>query len=314
MISRTGRELRLKHEGSAEAAGEALENLKRRIEKTGEAKAPEGTGHDEGPPHMHLALEAMRYEMVRDHWFWFPIWDTPNTIDDPVFALGNAAEISIAASNDGQDVVVATNGGFSFSNDGAQTFNFGGGTPGPNASVDGDPSVTWAQSDTFYYGYIAFPDGTAAWNNVQGIYVEDHIDASVATTGGVAVGGLGIDVPFDVAASFMYEGFYLGGPFGYRVTGSETGNGLYSASVVGTTAPFFGVAGPTIAGAAAGNIGPIEGAAAGRLGFGVGGTWTQVSTGGNTTDSNTYAGPFIGIIWAGGGCDSPLGEDAGDIP
>jgi hypothetical protein len=156
--------------------------------------------------------------------------------------------------------------------------------------------------------------GNSAWNNVQGIYTANHIDASVATTGGVAVGGLGIDVPFDLAASFMYEGFYLGGPFGSRVTGSETGDGSYSASVVGTTAPFFGVAGPTIAGAAAGNIGPIEGAAAGRLGFGVGGTWTQVSTGGNTTDQNTYAGPFIPIIWAGGGYDSPFGEDAGDIP
>ena len=155
--------------------------------------------------------------------------------------------------------------------------------------------------------------GNSAWNNVQGIYTADHIDASVATTGSVAVGGLGVDVPFDVAASVMYESRYLGGPFGYRVTGAETGDGMYSASVVGRTQPFGG-AGYTIAGAAAGNIGPIEGAAAGRAGLFAWGGWTQTATGGNDTATNTL--PFFGISgpWGGGAYDSPFGDGAGNFP
>lgn len=155
--------------------------------------------------------------------------------------------------------------------------------------------------------------GNSAWNNVQGIYTADHIDASVATTGSVAVGGLGIDVPFDVAASGMFERYYIGGPFGSRVTGAETGDGTYSASVVGTTEPFGG-AGYTIGGAVAGSAGPIEGAAAGRAGLFAWGGWTQTASGGNDTATNTL--PFFSIVgpWGGGAYDSPFGDGAGNFP
>ncbi len=161
-IARAGRSLQIDRKGESENSKKALERLRKKV--SADRHTAERTGHAGGPPHLHFVRDFLRRELVTTYLFN----DVPNTIDDPVLAVGGASEISVAVADDGQDVVVATNSGFSFSNDGGQTFNFGGGTPGPNNSVDGDPSVTWAQSDTFYYGYIAFPDGTAAWNNVQG--------------------------------------------------------------------------------------------------------------------------------------------------
>jgi len=44
-------------------------------------------------------------------------------------------------SQNNGSIVIAANSGFSNSTDGGQTFTFRGGTPGPNGSVDGDPSL-----------------------------------------------------------------------------------------------------------------------------------------------------------------------------
>ncbi len=86
----------------------------------------------------------------------------------PVAVHGGVGEIEIAASNNGQVVVIGANSGRSRSTDGGETFVFGGGTPGPACCFDGDPSLAVGASGTFYYAYIAFPNGTAAWNNTQG--------------------------------------------------------------------------------------------------------------------------------------------------
>jgi hypothetical protein len=85
----------------------------------------------------------------------------------PVVAR-RGSELEVAVSSNGRNVVVATNRGFAYSNDFGNSFTPGGGTPGPACCFDGDPSVSWAQSGAFYYAFIAFPDGTRAWNNTQG--------------------------------------------------------------------------------------------------------------------------------------------------
>jgi hypothetical protein len=70
---------------------------------------------------------------------------------------GGLGELEVAASDDGQHVVVAANSGFSFSDDGGQTFHFGGGTPGVYNNFDGDPSLAVGKSGAFYYSWIGFP-------------------------------------------------------------------------------------------------------------------------------------------------------------
>ncbi len=84
------------------------------------------------------------------------------------FVHRGVGEIEVAISTNGQNIVIAANSGFSNSTDGGQTFTFRGGTPGPNGSVNGDPSLAVGASGSFYYGFIGFPDGTAAWNNQSG--------------------------------------------------------------------------------------------------------------------------------------------------
>ena len=76
-------------------------------------------------------------------------------------------ELEITASNNGQIVVVAANSGYSNSTDGGQTFTFRGGTPAPFPR-DGDPSLATGASGNFYYGFIGFPNGTAAAGGVSG--------------------------------------------------------------------------------------------------------------------------------------------------
>lgn len=76
-------------------------------------------------------------------------------------------ELEVATSANGQTVVVAANSGWSFSTNGGQTYAFGGGTPG-SFPRDGDPSLGVGQSGRFYYGFIGFPNGTAAAGGVTG--------------------------------------------------------------------------------------------------------------------------------------------------
>lgn len=166
-IGATARALGLEREGDPAASKRALEHLRARPSTAAPGEGVEAIGgRDVGwLPREELLYGRIRYYLDR---YRFELADPPNLIDGPVLAHPGGAEISVAVSGDGQDILVATNSGFSFSNDGGEVFAFGGGTPGPNATVDGDPSVTWAQSGTFYYGFIGFPDGTAAWSNVQG--------------------------------------------------------------------------------------------------------------------------------------------------
>jgi hypothetical protein len=66
-------------------------------------------------------------------------------------------ELEVALSNDGLHVVVAANSGFSFSDDGGQTFTFGGRTPCTFNGCDGDPSLAVGKSGAIYYSWIGFP-------------------------------------------------------------------------------------------------------------------------------------------------------------
>ncbi|KAB2966091.1 MAG: hypothetical protein F9K16_00290 [Thermoanaerobaculia bacterium] len=167
LAARAAGEIALEKEGDPGAGKRALERLQTRQPAAPERSEP---GDDESPGHGGfpagpLPFDRFHYHLMRNLHL---LWDDPNPVDDPVLAVAGGAEISVAVSDDAQDIVVATNGGFSNSNDGGQTFNFRGGTPGPNANVDGDPSVAWAQSGTFYYGFIGFPNGTAAWGGQNG--------------------------------------------------------------------------------------------------------------------------------------------------
>ena len=67
-------------------------------------------------------------------------------------------ELEVAMSSDGKHVVVAANSGFSFSDDGGQTFTFGGGTPCIFHGCDGDPSLSVGKSGNFYYSWIGIPN------------------------------------------------------------------------------------------------------------------------------------------------------------
>lgn len=96
------------------------------------------------------------------------------------FVHAGVGEMEIVASNDGRNIVIAANSGFSNSTDGGQTFTFRGGTPGPNGSVNGDPSLGVGASGDFYYGFIGYPDGSPAWNNQSGC----STGISVSTNGG----------------------------------------------------------------------------------------------------------------------------------
>ncbi|MEP7342305.1 MAG: choice-of-anchor D domain-containing protein [Acidobacteriota bacterium] len=105
--------------------------------------------------------------------------------------VGNGSEIEITASQNGRNIVVASNGGFTFSNNGGANFfgrclNSGGGgssnvcdTVNPTCPasetcqnrrvtfpagfnrLNGDPSLATGQSGTFYYALIGFPTATS---------------------------------------------------------------------------------------------------------------------------------------------------------
>ena len=87
---------------------------------------------------------------------------------------GTDAEIEVAVSDDGRDIVVVNNArDYTTSNTFGQSFsgpqNLTGGPP-----ANGDPSIAWAQSGAFYYAYIAFPNGTPASGNVTGCSTGIH--------------------------------------------------------------------------------------------------------------------------------------------
>jgi len=74
----------------------------------------------------------------------------------PIFAAlqlnnGTNGELEVAVSNNGTNIVVVKQSGFITSNDGGQTFPFGGGL---NVS-DGDSSIAFGQSGNFYHAALA---------------------------------------------------------------------------------------------------------------------------------------------------------------
>jgi uncharacterized repeat protein (TIGR01451 family) len=71
-------------------------------------------------------------------------------VNQRIFAAG-FGEIEIAASTDGQNIVIGRQSAFATSNDGGQTFPFTGFIA---AFTGGDPSVAFGQSGNFYYAGI----------------------------------------------------------------------------------------------------------------------------------------------------------------
>src|SRR3954451_2786850 len=94
---------------------------------------------------------------------------------NPILVQNGPGELEIAASDDGQHVIIAANSGYSFSNDGGQTFTFGSRIAGPGGvciyqRCDGDPSIAVGKTGAFYFSWIGrqtsepsgIPDGWAS--------------------------------------------------------------------------------------------------------------------------------------------------------
>lgn len=91
----------------------------------------------------------------------------------PVQITSDVGELEIAVSNDGKNIVIGTNNrGYSFSQDGGESFKFITNLP-LGFPYGGDPSVAFGGRgrDTFYYSSITFPDGTPAAKNMTGCAV-----------------------------------------------------------------------------------------------------------------------------------------------
>jgi hypothetical protein len=91
----------------------------------------------------------------------------PATAEGATSVQQGVGELEVAASNDGRNVVIAANSGFSNSTDSGRTYTARGGLPAPFPS-DGDPSLAVGASGNFYLAWIGYPNGTAAANNVTG--------------------------------------------------------------------------------------------------------------------------------------------------
>ena len=76
-------------------------------------------------------------------------------------------ELEIAASNDGLNVVVAANSGFSFSANSGANWMFGGPTPCNQVVCDGDPSLAVGQTGAMYYAWIGGPAVTQLGNGIS---------------------------------------------------------------------------------------------------------------------------------------------------
>lgn len=118
---------------------------------------------------------------------WDEQWNSPATFEGEESEVGlvqnllNFSEIETVVSPDGATIIVATNGrNYSVSNDGGQTFTQSAvsstfdNSPPPSPSIaypaNGDPSLAYGQSGDFYFGFIAFPDGSGGpgtGNDVQ---------------------------------------------------------------------------------------------------------------------------------------------------
>ncbi len=79
-------------------------------------------------------------------------------------------ELEVAVSQDGKNVVIGANSGYSYSHNSGTSFTFGGGTPSPFPH-DGDPSLGVGKSGEFYYGFIGYPDGSTGAKGVKGCAV-----------------------------------------------------------------------------------------------------------------------------------------------
>jgi hypothetical protein len=89
---------------------------------------------------------------------------TQGALGAPVAAQTGLGELEVAASANANNVIIASNGGLSFSTDRAATFAAGStGVFGLN-----DPSLARGASGNFYLGVIAFPNGTPSQLNATG--------------------------------------------------------------------------------------------------------------------------------------------------
>ena len=102
------------------------------------------------------------------------VYTPPNTPVTVETVTGNAVpartgvgELYMAVSDDNQDVVIGTNAGRAYSNDGGVTY-IQAGAPFPGVPTSGDPSVTVGASGNFYYALIGNPNGNAASGGVTG--------------------------------------------------------------------------------------------------------------------------------------------------
>lgn len=95
---------------------------------------------------------------------------SPASTGQAIDVQAGFGEMEVAVTNDGNNVVIGANSGYSYSNNGGVDFTFGGGTPSP-FPADGDPSLGVGASGNFYYGFIGYPDGSTAANGVQGCAV-----------------------------------------------------------------------------------------------------------------------------------------------
>jgi hypothetical protein len=119
----------------------------------------------------------------------------PSPGHDPV--LGPGSEIAVAASSDGQNVVIATNApispgieGFYSSQDGGVTYSPLAAVPAPATS--GDPSATFGKSGNFYISALGtapgppFPGGPVA-GCTQSVFVSTNQGTSFAFAGNAAL-------------------------------------------------------------------------------------------------------------------------------
>jgi hypothetical protein len=110
---------------------------------------------------------------------------TPAESAGAVAVQPGVGELEVAASADANTVVVAGNGGPSFSSNGGATF--GAGTTGVFGLSD--PSIARAASGNFYLDVIAFPNGTPAQLNVNAM------DRSVSNGSNFALQGCSAQCP-----------------------------------------------------------------------------------------------------------------------
>ena len=144
-VEAIGRGVSFATKGDPEAARSAIERLSAAVKPQSRILSP-------GPaPIAPLAAEPAAEPQAS-------LLDEPGV---PVRAQVGGSEISVAVSTSGQNVVVATNSGYSTSSNGGVTFGPRRTVPlGTLTSYNGDPSLALGQSGAFYYALIGFPSNT----------------------------------------------------------------------------------------------------------------------------------------------------------